>query len=64
MVGQRVQEQDIKNAIAKAGLTVPDKHLLDARYVSGINDWYVRTDAGWLWWDDRKRLWTPTTSQD
>lgn len=29
------------------------------RYVTSSNDWYLKTDEGWFWLDQREMRWKP-----
>jgi hypothetical protein len=49
--------EKIQAALAIAGITVPAGTILDARYLTRSDDWYVRTNHGWFWWDSRTHEW-------
>jgi hypothetical protein len=35
----------------------PPGEVLDRRYLTAANDWYVQTEAGWFWLDQRSMEW-------
>lgn len=49
--------EHITEILTKHSITVPQEKMLHASYTLATNDWFVQTESGWFWWDDRKRIW-------
>jgi hypothetical protein len=52
-----MRPERIKDALVTVGIPVPEGDLVDASYRARTGDWYVQTNRGWFWWDDRTREW-------
>lgn len=52
------QTKNTFNALTKMGVPLPDaKQILNARYITSSNEWYVQMADGWLWFDERDSQW-------
>jgi len=49
--------QDKRTILIKNGVRPPEDEILDVRWKARFNDWYVRTEAGWFWYDHGERGW-------
>ena len=49
--------EDWPNIAKKHGLPPTPGPVLDARWVMGHDDWWVKTDAGWYWLRPGTRIW-------
>jgi len=36
---------------------LPERSITEARWIAAQDDWWVRIDGGWLWWDRRASAW-------
>jgi hypothetical protein len=48
---------DYRETLERHGLPLPSEDVLDCRYVTRTDDWYILTESGWYWYDRRVRDW-------
>lgn len=47
----------MENFIPKKDLPPPPEEALDYKYKTSSNDWWVKTEKGWYWYDNRTKEW-------